>query len=189
VPSLAEPVIVGGRLRALEQPTLDAGGLLVRPWQLGDVPALLNAYQDPAIQHWHVRSMTDAAEASAWIESWPRRWEDETGADWAVTAAAELVGRIGLKRLDLWDGIGELAYWVVPSARGRAVAARAVEAVRGWAFQVLGLHRLELIHAVENRASCRVAEKAGFPAEGTLRKQGQHTDGWHDMHLHGRVAH
>jgi len=47
VPSLAEPVIVDGRLRALEQPTLDAGGLLVRPWQLGDVPALLNAYQDP----------------------------------------------------------------------------------------------------------------------------------------------
>lgn len=189
MPSLAEPIVPDGRLRALAQPTLDADGLLVRPWQLADASAVFDAYQDPAIQHWHVRSMADVAEASQWVESWPHRWHAETGADWAVSIDAELVGRVGLKRLDLWDGIGELAYWVVPSARGRGVATRAVDALCGWAFEVLGLHRLELIHATQNLASCRVAEQAGFRAEGTLRRQGHHTDGWHDMHLHGRLAH
>jgi RimJ/RimL family protein N-acetyltransferase len=104
------------------------------------------------------------------------------------TPATKGSSRERLRRLEWWGGIGELAYWVVPSARGRGVAPRAVEAVSGWAFSVLGLHRLELLHSVYNLASCRAAEKAGFVAEGTLRGQGRHTDGWHDMHLHGRVA-
>ena len=33
----------------------------------------------------------------------------------------------------------------------------------------------------------RVAAKAGFTAEGTLRSALLHADGWHDMHLHARV--
>lgn len=101
---------------------LEATGLIIRPWQVDDARAVFDAYQDPTIQHWHVRSMTDQAEASAWVASWPTRWQDETGGDWAVTAGGAVVGRVGFKRLDLWDGIGELAYWVTPSARGRGVA-------------------------------------------------------------------
>lgn len=176
-------------MRSLGQPTLEAGGLVVRPWRADDAAAVFVAYQDPAIQHWHVRSMTDRAEAAAWIEAWPSRWQDETGGDWAVTADGAVLGRVGLKRLDLWDGIGELAYWTMPPARGRGVAPRAIEAITGWAVDVLGLHRLELIHSVRNPASCRAAEKAGFRGEGTLREQGHHSDGWHDMHLHGRIPH
>jgi RimJ/RimL family protein N-acetyltransferase len=33
-----------------------------------------------------------------------------------------------------------------------------------------------------------VAEKAGFAAEGVKRGAGWHADGWHDMHLHARLA-
>ena len=154
-----------GRLR---QPTLDADGLVVRPWQLHDAAAVFQAYQDPAIQRWHVRRMTDLAEASFWISSWPNRWSEETGADWAVTTASTVIGRVGIKRLDLWEGVAEeLAYWVIPAARGRNTAARAVAAVSNWSFTVLGLHRLELLHATDNEASCRVADKAGFRPEGT----------------------
>lgn len=159
----------------------------MRPWGPGDAPAVLAAYQDPAIQRWHVRSMADLAEASAWIRSWPQRWREESGADWAVTAHAAVVGRVGIKRFDLWEGIGELAYWVMPAARGRQVAARAVAAVSAWAFEAVGLHRLELIHATANPASCRVAARAGFDLEGAMRQQGHHANGRHDMHLHARL--
>jgi len=41
---------------------------------------------------------------------------------------------------------------------------------------------------VANPASCRVAVKSGFEAEGTERGAELHTDGWHDMHLHARIA-
>lgn len=51
----------------------------------------------------------------------------------------------------------------------------------------LGLQRLRLTHSVENPASCRVAERAGFALEGTMRSALLHEDGWHDEHLHARV--
>ena len=49
------------------------------------------------------------------------------------------------------------------------------------------IHRLELLHAVRNETSCRVASRTGFALEGTKRKAVLHPDGWHDMHLHARV--
>ena len=48
--------------------------------------------------------------------------------------------------------------------------------------------RLEVWHSTRNAASCRVAEKAGFVAEGVKRHAVLHVDGWHDMHVHARIA-
>jgi len=56
-----------------------------------------------------------------------------------------------------------------------------------WGF-ALGLHRIELEHSVANDASCRVALKAGYALESTKRSQALHADGWHDIHLHVRIA-
>ena len=76
----------------------------------------------------------------------------------------------------------------MPAARGRNIAARAVQVVSTWMFRSVGLHRLELSHSTLNPASCRIAEKAGYPYEGTRRQQVLHQDGWHDMHLHARLV-
>jgi RimJ/RimL family protein N-acetyltransferase len=38
------------------------------------------------------------------------------------------------------------------------------------------------------RASCRVAQKAGYLLEGTKREHWLFADGWHDVHLHARVS-
>ncbi|MBW8820072.1 MAG: GNAT family N-acetyltransferase, partial [Streptomyces sp.] len=71
--------------------------------------------------------------------------------------------------------------------RGRGVAARATVVLSRWALDDIGFNRLELMHAVRNEASCRVATKTGFVLEGTKRSAVLHPDGWHDMHLHARV--
>ena len=98
-----------------------------------------------------------------------------------------MVGQISLRRLDLADGLAEVSYWVLPAARGRRVAPRALAAVAAWSFAALGLHRVEALHSTANPASCLVAERAGFVAEGTRRRAARHTDGWHDMHAHARL--
>ncbi len=123
------------------------------------------------------------AEARDWISSWTGSWRRESGAGWAVTDGVEVLGRAGLRRVDLAEALGEVVYWVLP---GRGVASRALAATE-WAFGV-GFHRLELVHAVENDASCRVAARAGYRLEGTKRREGLHADGWHDMHLHARLS-
>lgn len=186
MPELVGPVVPSGRLSGLTQPELAVDELLLRPWRASDAPAIVEAYRDPDIRRWHVRSMS-AAEASAWASSWAGRWAAETGAGWAVEAEGVIVGRVGLRTMDLAEGHGEAAYWVLPQARGRGVAPRALEAVTAWMFTHVGLHRIDLEHSRSNAASCRVAVKAGFVAEGTKRSSALHADGWHDMHLHARV--
>ncbi len=90
--------------------------------------------------------------------------------------------------LKLSDGSGEVLYWLLPAARGRGVAVAAARRISQWAFDDLGLHRLRLCHSVANDPSCRVAVKAGFILEGTMRSALLHEDGWHDQHLHALIA-
>lgn len=148
---------------------------------------MLAAYADPAIRRWHARTMT-ADEARAYIENWERRWCQESGAGWAVTEDGKVAGQISLRTIDLREGLAEVSYWVLPEARGRRTATRALQALTGWGFGTLGLHRIEVMHSTRNEASCRVAMAAGYELEGTKRSEAKHEDGWHDMHLHARVT-
>ncbi|MEV6104095.1 GNAT family N-acetyltransferase [Streptomyces sp. NPDC051940] len=192
MPSLNAPVIPAGSLAGHDQPTLPAAdGLLLRPWRPEDAPVLVAAFSDPAIQHWHARRVDSADEAREMIDGFHRAWAGEERADWALTdASGTVLGRAALAGgmgMNLAEGLAEVAYWILPGARGTGAAGRAVAALSSWAFGT-GFHRLELAHSVHNSASCRVAEKSGFALEGTLRSALRHHDGWHDMHLHARVA-
>ncbi|MEW1908428.1 GNAT family N-acetyltransferase [Kitasatospora sp. NPDC085895] len=190
MPSLVPPTVPIGFLSARPQPALDAGGgAHLRPWVPGDARAVMGAYQDAEIERWHVRRADSVAEAEEWIEGWRGGWAAETEASWAVVDSASdvLLGRAALKALDLADGTAQVAYWTVPAARGRGVAPRAVEAMAAWAFDTVGFQRLDLEHAVGNTASCRVADKAGFPLESVRRSAWLQTDGRHDAHVHARL--
>lgn len=190
MPSLVPPFVPAGALCGREQPSLPAnGGLLLRPWRLTDAAAIAAAFSDPGIQRWHARRADSEDEARGWVRRWQEGWRAETDAQWAVVRADsdELLGRASLRSILLAVGQAECAYWTVPAVRGSGVAPRAVSALARWAFEEIGFHRLELNHSVANQASCRVALKAGFAAEGIKRSAHLHADGWHDMHLHARI--
>jgi RimJ/RimL family protein N-acetyltransferase len=74
----------------------------------------------------------------------------------------------------------ELGYVVVPQARGRGVATEALRLLTEWAFAELDALRIELWISADNDGSKRVAERAGYRYEGTLRsyhfKQGMRMD-------------
>ncbi|MET9495873.1 GNAT family N-acetyltransferase [Streptomyces sp. NPDC006552] len=176
-----------GTFASTTQPALRTpdGQLLLRAFESGDAPAVHAAFQDPALRYWHARSMESLDEARAWAEAAREGWQRETAAQWLVTRAADgaPLGRMALRVMDLMEGSAELGYWMLPEARGRGVAPRALTAVTDWAL-VVGFHRLELHHSTRNEASCRVAAKGGYPLEGTRRSAALHRDGWHDMHVH-----
>jgi [ribosomal protein S5]-alanine N-acetyltransferase len=190
MPSLVTSTVPVGSLAARPQPTLTAGGgVLLRPWSLGDARAVMDAYRDEAIQQWHVRRADSLTETRKWIAGWRDGWAAETGAHWAVVEAESdiLLGRAALKHLKFADGTADVAYWTVPAARGKGVCPLAVDAMASWAFEVGGFHRLDLEHAMRNTASCRVAEKTGFAVEGVRRSAWLLTDGRHDVHAHARL--
>ncbi|WP_405432743.1 GNAT family N-acetyltransferase [Micromonospora sp. NBC_00617] len=189
MPLLVTPAVPAGRLAAQEQPHLQVRpGLTLRPWRDEDAPLVRAAFECPAIQRWHVRRLDDDAEARAWTAQWAGRWRDETDASWAIVDADDRpLGQVGLRRVLLAEASADVSYWVLPAARGTGLATDALLALTRWSFGV-GLHRLALEHSTANAASCRVATRAGFAVEGVARESVRHADGWHDMHLHARLA-
>jgi RimJ/RimL family protein N-acetyltransferase len=146
------------------------------------------AFDCAEIQRWHVRRLDDEDEAREWTAQWVERWNAENAASWAVVDGAdEVLAQVGLRNVSLAEGSAGLSYWVTPAARGRRVAARAAQALSGWAFGSIGFNRLGIQHSTANVASCRVAARTGFLLEGTLRQAIKHADGWHDWHIHGRL--
>lgn len=184
------PVVPPGRMRALPQPEFALpGGMLLRPWEPYDAPALVESCLDPEIQHWNRPGHLTLAGAEEKITRWRHRWQAEEAAIWAVAPATggPAVGLIGLADLDLPGGSGEFLYWLLPAGRGTGVMVKATDRITRWAFEDLGLHRLRITHSVANPASCAIATKAGYPLEGTMRGALLHADGWHDEHLHARL--
>ncbi|MFI5532122.1 GNAT family N-acetyltransferase [Kitasatospora sp. NPDC051853] len=163
-------------------------GLELRPWTDADAGALLAAGQDADVRRWNLFGVASEDEARGRIARMRERWEAGTGVVWAIAErggnGSGAVGLIGCNDLDPTHRSAELVYWLLPAARGRGLAVDAVRRVTRWAVEEFGLHRLRLCHSTANPASCRVAEKAGYSFEGTMRGALLHEDGWHDQHLH-----
>ncbi|BAK34311.1 hypothetical protein MLP_12970 [Microlunatus phosphovorus NM-1] len=185
MPLLVDPVIAPEQFSNTTQPTLRTDVIVLRPWTERDAAAIVAAYQEPAIQRWHVRAMT-SAEALHWILDAHTSWSEGTAASWAVEVDGAMAGRMTLKLQPAFGG-AVASYWTCRWASGRGIAPRGLIAATSWAFEA-GFHRIELEHSTANPASCRVAAKAGFEAEGTRRSAMLHADGWHDMHVHARIA-
>ncbi|RZU46343.1 RimJ/RimL family protein N-acetyltransferase [Streptomyces sp. BK022] len=154
--------------------------LLLRPWRAADAAELVRVQRgDAALRRWTGAAVDDEAGALAWIAGQARGWETGDRLGFAVVAAGspgtpcspdaegELLGHITLKDVVPGDGRAEVGYWTAARARGRGVAPRALTALTGWAFG-RGLTRLELLHQMDNTASCRVAVKCGFERAGVL---------------------
>lgn len=86
----------------------------------------------------------------------------------------EAAGVISLIRGEPRLGYLEVGYWLRSDLAGRGLMTEAVRAVAHYAFDELGMHRLELRAGVENVGSRRVAEKVGFQERGILRESVYH---------------
>jgi RimJ/RimL family protein N-acetyltransferase len=150
------------------------GDILLRPWRLDDIPAIVAACNDAEIQHW--------------IPVIPRQYTEEDARafvlgevpgvgrqQFAITEGERVVGSIGMHVND--SRTGHIGYWCAADARGRGITTRALRLLSEHSLEELGLERLELITDPDNRASQRVAEKVGFQLEGVLRSYLLHPDG------------
>jgi RimJ/RimL family protein N-acetyltransferase len=158
-------------LHRLDAPLTD-GHVVLREWTEDDVEAMTAPLNDAEIARWtrvpapYTRS--DAEEYLARAEA-RRELGDELALAIASSEDDRLLGSLSVRVASRENQRGELGYLVFSHARGRGVATRAVRLLARYAFQRLGLRRLEILAAVENEASQRVAEKAGFTREGVLR--------------------
>ena len=160
-------------------PALRDAEVVLRPSREDDVPAIREVYSELDIRRWMGwgAELPDDAEARANIARAASAWEDGT---WAVFRIADadsdqVIGGINL-RFGEYD-TAEISYFLRTSARGRGIATRAARLVVRWAFEELGIERIELRVHPDNTASQRVAERLGFVREGVERASRVWPDG------------
>ena len=150
----------------LPDPPLSDGVIVLRGLQSTDVGALVEACQDPEIPRFTlVPSPYTDDHARAWLQRVADGRAAGTRMMFAIVdarAGDALLGTAGLNVIDREQRAADVGYWLAAPARGRGIATRAVELVAGWAFETLGLERLELRAQEHNHASRAVAGRAGF---------------------------
>ena len=170
---------------------LRAGRFVLRPPRIEEAEEAWAMLRDPDVAMWNPASAVVDHEAAV---AWCLR-----GADWSSGSHStfsivdptdgQLLGNISLFAIDREQATAQVGYRIAAPARGQGLATDALAAVCVWAFEEQGLFRIELRHAVENPRSCRVATKAGFATEGTLRLGSVYGDGRrYDDHLHARLV-
>jgi len=111
-------------------------------------------------------------DSRTWLEGQVKAFQAGTAFEFAiVSSAGRYLGGCGVNDIGQANRRGNIGYWVRTSEARRGVATAAVRLAYQWAMENTNLLRLEILIAVGNVASQRVAEKAGAVREGTLRKR------------------
>src|SRR5882724_4319562 len=156
---------------------LTEGPLLIRPYREADAIALYEAVRE------------SVSEVSLWLPWCHQNYSIEEsrefigsrelasqGDEWYSfgvfeTDGGRFLGGVGINFINRVHQMANLGYWVRTSAASRGVATAAARLAARFGFEELGLQRIEIVAAVDNIPSQRVAEKAGARREGVLRKR------------------
>jgi ribosomal-protein-serine acetyltransferase len=125
--------------------------------------------------HPSTRDFTIAAE---------RAWMADASWSFSIVFADEMAGTVSLDKHDRMLKSASVGYWLRSDLAGRGLMTEAVSAIVEFAFETVGLHRLELLAAPGNTGSARVAEKIGFSRRGLLRDGSRGAGGWHDVYVY-----
>lgn len=159
------------------QSVLISSVVKIRRYDSVDVSLLFDAVREsiPELSRWlpWCHSNYSLAESLEWVLNCKKFWQEGLEYNFGIfdRHTEIFLGGVGLNQIDRAHRLANLGYWVRTSATGKGIATAAAGLAAQFGFQELGLNRLEITVAVENRASQRVAERLGAVREGILRQR------------------
>jgi RimJ/RimL family protein N-acetyltransferase len=168
------------------RPRLTTERLLLRPLTLSDAADVQRLVNDPDIARDTLLIPHPYPEglAAEWIATHEEKFERNENVVFGITLreGGELIGVIGL--IPEPHDQAEFGYWIGKPYWNRGYATEATAAVIGYAFETMGVNRVEASHFVRNPASGRVMEKCGMHLEGTLRQARKKYDEYVDIRVY-----
>ena len=149
----------------------------IRRYRAADAPLLFEAALESVNEmftwvSWCHPNYT-VEESQSFVLSSENAWNQKTTFDFAVFDASSglFLGGVGLNQIKRKNNFANLGYWVRSGQTRRGVATAATLLAAEFGFEDLRLNRIEILTALENVASQRVAEKVGAKKEGILRSR------------------
>ena len=159
---------------AYPDPPLADDVVCVRPWRGTDLATVVEASRDPYIPKvTTVPAPFTKGAGERWLDRQDVRSRSGLGISLVIaeneSGRDEAVGAVVL--MHRGHGVYGLGYWLLPAARRRGLASRAVALVVEWTLAQTGVAELEALVEPWNEASIRVAERAGFTRDRLLRAE------------------
>ncbi len=117
-----------------------------------------------------------------------RQFAANDGIQTAITVDGAIAGTVGVHGINWMHASTSIGYWLAAQHQGRGIMTAAVGAYTDHAFDVWGLHRMELRAAVGNTRSRAVAQRVGFTLEGVLRGAERVGDQIYDLAVYSILA-
>lgn len=181
-----------------DKPTLEGSKVVLRPFCEKDITAMLDILTDPELRMLtgSVVSTEEANEPMSEAEkertcAWYRSRNEQTDRlDLAIVckATGETVGEVVINE---WDEDCERCNFRIligPKGRNGGLGSESTQMTVDYAFDVLGLHRVDLTVFDFNPRGRRVYEKAGFVQEGIRREAFRYDGIWHDEYIYSIIA-
>ena len=153
------------------------GVIVLRPFRLEDAARLYEAVHESLaeLKPWMSWAHDGYAlrDSREFIQITRARWDERTLFAFAMIDSKDgsVLGGCSLSHMHPVYHLCNLGYWVRTSQHGEGIAGRATMLAARFAFEQVGLIRVEIVVALENKASMRVAEKVGAHYEGVLRNR------------------
>ncbi len=169
------------------------GVVTLRPFQMSDADELYSAVRESLedVKPWMSWAYDGYSieDARGFITITRGRWEEGTLFAFAITDArtGSVVGGISLSHLHPVYHLCNVGYWVRTSRHGEGIAGRATRLAARFGFEQAGLVRAEIVIAVGNEKSIRVAEKLGAHYEGVLRNRMVVGRSIYDAHMYSLI--
>jgi len=160
-----------------DKPELTNGNIILRPCFPHDAEALYAAIRESIadVSKWAPWCSPDYSmdHCKPWLESRSDAWAKGNEYDFVILDARDgsLLGGCGIYEINHTHNYANLGYWVRSSRTGKGIATMAVALLAKYGLEILGFTRIEIVAAVDNNASQRVAEKAGAKREGIERNR------------------
>jgi ribosomal-protein-serine acetyltransferase len=133
-------------------------------------------------------NLKSVEEVESFIKEALQRFANHNGFQVGIWYRGELAGIIGYKYWDWTAGQTELAYLLGQKYTGRGIMTRAAYQLVEYAFNDLGLNRVEIRCATGNATSRAVPERLGFTREVILRQVFRKYDQLLDLAVYGMLA-
>ena len=153
-----------------DNPRLSDGVVTLRLPDEGDLAAIELGIHDPDVVRWIGPSEAGAVDV---LELNRKRWAEGSPTFSICEMDGLCVGHIWINVRADDRRVGSVGYWLLPIARGRGLATRAVRLISAWAVATLGIKRLLLTTEPANSPSQRVAMRSGFRQVDVLRNHGE----------------
>jgi ribosomal-protein-serine acetyltransferase len=124
-----------------------------------------------------------AADVAAYVALCLKQFAQGQGIHVGIWEKGRLCGMINFCPIDWPNKSACVEYWLGASDQGRGIMTASCRAMIGHAFGAVGLHRLTIRCAEENRRSRAIPERLGFKLEGIAR----HAEWLHDRFVNHAV--